>query len=137
MGNFIGDEEYPTWLRLRRLTSTNNSGSPGITGGDSNTVYPEGNYYLKTEEGNGFIRGLGNATPSPGFALNRSNPENPGFFYCDGFVEPNNETILEKTVTMTDGTFNIEEAAFTVFGQNVGTDPKLPFLSVELFQFLT
>ena len=37
---------------------------------------------------------------------------------------------------MTDGSFDIEPEAFTD-GQYVGTDPKLPFTGVELFDFLT
>jgi hypothetical protein len=136
MGDIIGESAYPTWARLRIAPSTNNSGNPGYGGGQYNLEYPAGNYFLRTIEGNGFVRPLGNATTGPGFQLLKSNPEDPGFFYSTGFVEPNNDTLLGKLVSMTDGSFEIEPEAFTD-GQNVGTEPKLPFTGVELFDFLT
>jgi hypothetical protein len=137
MGDIIGGVTgYSTWATLRQAAGTNNPDTPPLVTGDYNREYPSGNYFLKTTEGNGLIRTGGFFRPSAGFALYKSNPENPGIFYCGGFVEPDNETILDKVVSMTDGSFDIEPEAFTD-GQDVGTDPKLPFTGVELFTFLT
>lgn len=136
MGYIIGESAFPTWSRLRIAPPTNNAGNPGYGGGQYNLEYPAGNYFMRTIEGNGFVRILGSAAAIPQFELTKANPTDPGFFYCYGFVEPDNDTILGKTVTMTGGSFAITADAFTT-GQNVGTAPDLPFTAVELFEFLT
>lgn len=136
MGDIIGGVTgYSTWARLRQAAGTNNPDTPPLVGGDYNTEYPSGNYFLKTTEGNGLIRTGGFFRPGASFTLIKTTPESVGIFYCVGFVEPNNETLLGKLVSMTDGSFNIAPEAFTDV-QYVGTDPKLPFAGVELFDFL-
>lgn len=135
MGYVIGETaSYATWAKLRQVAVTNNTGNPGITGSAFNVQYPAGNYFLKTEEGNGFLRVYGFTAAS--FTLDKANPGDPAFFSLYGFVEPDNETLVGKLVSATGGTFTIEATDFTT-PRNVGTAVDRPFTGVEMFEFLT
>lgn len=135
MGYIIGESStYATWLRLRRLGITNNTGTPPITGGAFNQVFPSGNYFLKTQQGNGFTRSYLNAS----YRFEKTlGPPQEDTIYVFGFAEPDNETVIGQTVTTTGSSFTITADAFLPGGQTVGTGGNLPITSVQYFEFLT
>ena len=140
MGEIIGGETgYSTWGKLRQLTGTTNPGTPFVASTLHNTEYAAGNVWLKTIEGNGFVRLSRFA--SPGASLNfygSDDPEIQDFFNSFGFVEPHEDTLLGKTVTTAGGAFTIGADAFlpTAY-QEVAESNEPPIVSVELFTFLT
>lgn len=143
MGEYIGGSSlYGTWGSLRVPVLTNNEGTPALVFGDHNLEYPAGNYYMKTSEGNGFIRIRSRPFGSPSFSFTEvtpppPNPDEPDIFQAPGFVEPYTENLVGRAVNTSSSAFNITAQAFEPDGQEAGEGGELPILSVEWFTFLT
>lgn len=91
--------------------------------------------YLKTIEGNGFLRIATPVTGTAFFAFIPNDPPFDDFFYADSFPEPYPEQLVGRTVTTTGSSFSITAAAF-IGGQPAGINGDNP-ISVEWFQALT
>lgn len=143
MGEFIADSSlYSSWGKLRVAVATNNEDAPPLVLADFNTEYPAGNYWMRTIEGNGFIRIRSLPLAFPAFSFTEVTPppplpDSPDFFSATGFVEPYPSILLGKAVNTASSAFNITDLAFEPGGQEAGEGGELPILSVELFQFLT
>jgi hypothetical protein len=133
MGYFIGvDSETPTWASTRRVV--NNTDATPVTPiiDDYNREYPAGAYYIKTIEGNGFIRGnVLSGGPEINFSENTAPTED--YFIADGFVDPYPEDMVGNTVQTSTSAFILIIDAFDT-GQTAGLDGTSPVTDFEWFE---
>jgi hypothetical protein len=141
MGFIIGTDTFPsTWFSMRTIV-TGVVEVPPLPPepviGDHNKEYPVSLYYLKTIEGNGFVRVSTPAVSGPAFqAAFRDPPLNDAFFAVN-FAEPYPEQLVGRNVTTAGSAFTITADAFeNPAGQDAGSGGEPP-ISVEWFEALT
>jgi hypothetical protein len=128
-------EAIYTWAQFRDVIQ--NAGVTPIPTdqGANNRVYGAGTKYLKTIEGNGFLRRrpFGGAFECRFFENTNLPPTLPDTFIAGVFVDPYPVQMLGYTVTTSSSSFTIIADAFTV-GQDAGTGGTEPFTSISNFQ---
>lgn len=141
MGYIVGTGAFPsTWLNMRSIATASVPPAPfppppNAFVGNHNQEWAAYPGYLRTIEGNGFLRLATPATSSAFFAFIPNDPPFDDFFYASSFPDPYPELLVGRTVTTTGSSFSIIADAFTSV-QNAGTGGENP-ISVEWFQALT
>ena len=117
MSYLIGTDPTYTWYSVRRLVDNTTQPYVAPIFGFHSNEFPSGPRFMKTTEGNGFIRGqyffsgpelrlsIGFVPPPPEQPI-------PDRFFATNFVEPYPEDLLDDTATTLSGTFEINEDAF-------------------------
>ena len=133
MGYIIGvDSETRTWVSTRRVVTNTDATPVTPVLGDNNTEYPAGAFFMKTIEGNGFIRGnVAQGGPEIDFSENTAPIED--YFIADGFVDPYPEDMVGNTVQTSTSAFILIIDAFDT-GQTAGLDGTSPVTDFEWFE---
>jgi hypothetical protein len=117
MSYLIGTDPTYTWYSVRRLVDNTSQPYVAPIFGFHSSEWPSGPRYMKTTEGNGFIRGqyffsgpelrlsIGLIPPPPDQPI-------PDRFSATNFVEPYPEDLLDVPATTVTGTFDINSDAF-------------------------
>lgn len=141
MGYIVGTGGFPsTWLSMRSIATASvpplpYPQPPNPSVGSHNLEWAAYPGYLKTIEGNGFLRIATPATSTAIFDFYPNDPPADDFFLAYPFPDPYPELLVGRTVTTTGSSFSITADAFTS-AQNAGTGGENP-ISVEWFEALT
>jgi len=139
MGYIIGIESTtPTWGNLREVVLNfdvpPDPANPTVFG-DYNREYPAGANYLKTIEGNGFIR-VRTEAGGPYIDFSEQTAPIEDYFIAGGFVEPYPEDMVGRTVETSTSSFTLIIDAFDI-GQTAGLGGTSPVTEMEWFENLT
>jgi hypothetical protein len=133
MGYIIGvDVETLTWVSTRRVVNNTNATPVTPIFGDNNQEYPAGAFFMKTIEGNGFIRG-NVLSGGPEIYFSQNTPPIEDYFLASGFVDPYPEDMVGLTVQTSSSAFTIIIDAFSL-GQTAGTGGTSPVTDLEWFE---
>lgn len=136
MGYVIGvDVETSTWCSVRRVVNNFDAPPLPVVFGDHNQEYPAGTKYLKTIEGNGFIRG-NVVQGAPEIYFNENTAPIEDYFLAAGFVEPYPEDMVGNTVQTSTSSFVLIIDAFDT-GQTAGLGGTSPVTDFQWFENLT
>jgi hypothetical protein len=142
MGYVIGSGTFPsTWLSMRTIVTGVGAPPPAPPPAlpiiaDHNQEWPASPAYLKTIEGNGFIRISTPGVSGPAFQASFQDPPLNDRFYAVNFADPYPEELVGRGVTTAGSAFIITVDAFDVLGQDAGSGGEGP-ISVEWFTALT
>jgi hypothetical protein len=133
MGYVIGvDVETSTWVSVRRVVVNVDATPVTPVIADHNQEYPAGAYFMKTIEGNGFIRGnVGQGGPEINFSENTAPIEDS--FIADGFVDPYPADMVGNTVQTSTSSFTLIIDAFDL-GQTAGLGGTSPVTDFQWFE---
>lgn len=133
MGYVIGvDVETSTWVSVRRVVVNVDATPVTPVIADHNQEYPAGAYFIKTIEGNGFIRGnVGQGGPEINFSENTAPIEDS--FIADGFVDPYPADMVGNTVQTSTSSFTLIIDAFDL-GQTAGLGGTSPVTDFQWFE---
>ena len=133
MGYVIGvDVETSTWVSVRRVVVNVDATPVTPVIADHNQEYPAGAYFIKTIEGNGFIRGnVGQGGPEINFSVNTAPIEDS--FIADGFVDPYPADMVGNTVQTSTSSFTLIIDAFDL-GQTAGLGGTSPVTDFQWFE---
>ena len=136
MGYIIGvDSETPTWVSTRRVVTNTDATPVTLVFGDNNLEYPAGAFFMKTIEGNGFIRGnVVQGGPEINFSESTAPVED--YFIAGGFVDPYPEDMVGNTVQTSTSAFVLIIDAFDL-GQTAGLGGTSPVTEMEWFENLS
>jgi hypothetical protein len=139
MGYIIGvDSETPTWRSNRQVVSNfdvpDDPANPTVIA-DHNQEYPAGPKYLKTIEGNGFIR-ANVLQGGAGIYFFENTAPIEDRFLADGFVDPYPEDMVGRTVDTSTSSFILIIDAFDL-GQPAGLGGTKPVTEIEWFENLS
>jgi hypothetical protein len=133
MGYIIGvDSETPTWASTRRVVTNTDATPVTPVFADNNLEYPAGAFFMKTIEGNGFIRG-NVVQGGPGIYFFENTAPIEDYFLADGFVDPYPEDMVGNTVQTSTSAFILIIDAFDT-GQAAGLDGTSPVTDFEWFE---
>ena len=140
MSYLIGTDPTYTWYSVRRLVDNTSQPYVAPIFGFHSSEWPSGPRFMKTTEGNGFIRGqylvsgpelrlsIGIIPPPP-------DPPIPDRFSAQNFVEPYPEDLFDVLATTVTGNFNIDSDAFFA-SQAIGNN-NLAITGVRGFENLS
>ena len=133
MGYVIGvDVETSTWVSVRRVVVNVDATPVTPVIADHNQEYPAGAYFMKTIEGNGFIRG--NVVQSgPGIDFSEQTAPIEDYFIAGGFVDPYPADMVGNTVQTSTSSFTLIIDAFDT-GQTAGLGGTSPVTDFEWFE---
>ena len=143
MGYIIGTDTFPsTWFAMRTIVAGVGAPPPAPPPpapilGMHNLEWPASPAYLKTIEGNGFIRVSTPAVSGPAFQAAFRDPPLNDSFYAVNFAEPYPEQLVGRGVTTAGSAFTITADAFdNPAGQDAGSGGEGP-ISVEWFEAIS
>lgn len=133
MGYIIGvDSETRTWVSTRRVVINVDATPVTPVIADYNQEYPAGAYFMKTIEGNGFIRGnVVQGGPEIDFSEQTAPIEDR--FLAGGFVDPYPADMVGNTVQTSTSSFTLIIDAFDT-GQAAGLNGTSPVTDFEWFE---
>ena len=136
MGYTIGvDSLTPTWVSTRRVVTNTDATPVTLVFGDNNLEYPSGAFFMKTIEGNGFIRG-NVVQGGPEINFSESTAPTEDYFIAGGFVDPYPEDMVGNTVQTSTSAFVLIIDAFDT-GQTAGLGGTSPVTEMEWFENVT
>ena len=141
MGYIIGTGPFPsTWKSMRTIVLATIPRppfpDPSPVFGDHNQEWPASARYLKTIEGNGFIRISTPAVSGPEFIFFANDAPFEDKFTAANFPEPYPEELVGRGVTTAGSAFTITAAAFDPLGQDCGFGGEPP-ISVDWFEAIS